>query len=328
MAEYYMGIKKPTDEEIRLSAQDDLDPAQIDLSAPAGVSIEDPIQPYLKEIAGTPLLTAKEEMELCERLAYGDEDAKQKMTEASLRLVVGIAKQYANRGVPFSDLIQEGNLGLMSAIETFDDQKGYRFRSYANWWIRQSIVKVIEEQTESTQLSAHVVQSINEQNQVSEQLTRDLGRTPTVEEIANRMEVPVDTVQEIQKMAQDAQSLQSQDDEEESEQPEKEQPEEEQPEVEVLDAEGSVSGDMDEQIKEQTPLQEGMEAALSSLTEQEQQVVRMRYGLDHEIPMTPEKVGARLGLSAERVQEIEAAAMQKLQSQDVSSHFQGYVDED
>jgi len=315
-------LENPTEEDIVISEEDVIDPAQVDLSAPAGVNIEDPIHSYLKELEDTPILTAEEEAELSKRVEAGDEEAKGKMTEASLRLVVGLAKRYANRGVAFSDLVQEGNLGLMNAVEMFDDQKGCSFRTYACWWIKQALDQAIEEQTESSQLSAHVLNSINEQQQVIKQLTRDLGRTPTDEEIASKMDVSVDTVREITKMSQNAEDLSKSDDEEEEAQSE-----EEEPEVEVVDEDESESEDTGEAAEEQSPLKEQMEAALTSLTEQEQQVVRMRYGLNHELPRSPEEVGQKLGLSREEVQEIEASAMQKLGSQDQSSNFQGYVDE-
>ncbi len=317
--------EEPTEEELRLSMKEDIDPEQIDLSAPQGVNIEDPIQAYLKEIERTPILSEEEEAELGRRMAEGDEEAKNKMSQANLRLVVGIARQYANQGVAFQDLIQEGNLGLLTAIDKFDDQKGFRFRTYANWWIKQAVTQAIEEQTQSAQISAHLVNEMNRQQQVSEQLTRDLGRTPTVEEIANRMGVSVDTVQEIMKISQDVQDLSKSDDEEEEDQSEEANPEEEQPEVEVV---GNEKSELEEDMKEETPLKEQMEEALTSLTEQEQEVVRMRYGLDHEMPRTPDEVGKKLGLSEDEVQEIEASAMKKLQSQNQSGGFQGYVDED
>ncbi len=317
--------EEPTEEELRLSMKEDIDPEQIDLSAPQGVNIEDPIQAYLKEIERTPILSEEEEAELGRRMAEGDEEAKNKMSQANLRLVVGIARQYANQGVAFQDLIQEGNLGLLTAIDKFDDQKGFNFRTYANWWIKQAVTQAIEEQTQSAQISAHLVNEMNRQQQVSEQLTRDLGRTPTVEEIANRMGVSVDTVQEIMKISQDVQDLSKSDDEEEEDQSEEANPEEEQPEVEVV---GNEKSELEEDMKEETPLKEQMEEALTSLTEQEQEVVRMRYGLDHEMPRTPDEVGKKLGLSEDEVQEIEASAMKKLQSQNQSGGFQGYVDED
>ncbi len=193
---------------------DDL--SQIDLSAPAGTSIDDPVQTYLKEIGEIPLLTADEEAKLAVRIAGGDEAAKERMTEGCLRLVVGIARQYVGEGVLFSDLIQEGTLGLMRAVEEFDFQKGYKFATYAARWIRQEITRTIADQAESSRISDHLVESVNKQQDVSRQLTRELDREPTVEEIAGRMGISVGEVQEIQKVAQDAEALNTPEEEEEN----------------------------------------------------------------------------------------------------------------
>ncbi len=310
----YEEFDEPTDEELRLCERDLGDPGLIDFSAPAGISIDDPIQMYLKEIAQVPPLSAKEEEKLAARMAAGDEEAKNRMTEANLRLVVGIAKQYVDQGVLFQDLIQEGTLGLMKAVDQFDVQRGFRFSTYAAWWIRQAITQTIAEQAETVRISDHLVEATNRQNEVTRELRRELGREPTLAEIAGRMDMSVDEVQEIQKISEDAASLNTSAGEEENSQPR------------------DAAQDEQEQAPAETPeqkvLQEQLNAVMTSLTDEEQQVLRMRYGLDDGRARSQEAVAAELGLDADAVGQIEADAMAKLQQSDPGSGFRGYVDDE
>ncbi len=307
-------FEDPTDEELRRFEEDYADLDQTDFSAPAGTSIDDPVQSYLKEIGKVPPLTAGEEEKLTARIASGDEEAKNRMTEANLRLVVGIAKQYVNQGVLFQDLIQEGTLGLMKAVDQFDAQRGFRFSTYAAWWIQQAITRTIEEQAETVRISDHVADTANKQAEVSRQLTRELGREPTLEEIAGRMNVSVGEVQEIQKISQDAENQHSSAEDEEIEQPEAAAQDEPEP--------------APSETAEQKMLKEQLDAAMTFLTEQEQKVLRMRYGLDDGQARSQEEVGEELGLSGEEVGQIEADAMQKMQGSDPGRGLRGYVEED
>ncbi len=313
---------EPTDEELRLCEKDCEDLGQIDLSAPAGTSIDDPIQAYLKQIGKVPPLTAEEEEKLALRMAGGDEQAKNKLTEAELRRVVGIARQYVGQGVLFQDLIQEGTLGLMNALERYDAQRGFRFSAVASWWIRQAITGTIADQAETARISAHLAASANEQAEVTRQLRRELGREPAPEEIAGRMGISVDEVQEIQRVSQDAESLHSPEDEEENEEPA----------VSAKDTEPDLApdekGPAPSEDAGQKALKEQLSAVMTSLTDEEQKVLRMRYGLDDGLTRTPETVADALGLTTDTVRQIEAGAMEKLQGTDPGSGFRGYVDED
>ncbi len=310
----YEEFDEPTDEELRLCERDLGDPGLIDFSAPAGISIDDPIQMYLKEIAQVPPLSAKEEEKLAARMAAGDEEAKNRMTEANLRLVVGIAKQYVDQGVLFQDLIQEGTLGLMKAVDQFDVQRGFRFSTYAAWWIRQAITQTIAEQAETVRISDHLVEATNRQNEVTRELRRELGREPTLAEIAGRMDMSVDEVQEIQKISEDAASLNTSAGEEENSRPRDAAQDEQEPEP--------------ADTPEQKVLQEQLNAVMTSLTDEEQQVLRMRYGLDDGRDRSQEAVAEELGLDADAVGRIEADAMAKLQQSDSGSGFRGYVDDE
>ena len=196
-------------DDIVISDEDDIDVEKIDLSVPDGISIEDPVRMYLKEIGKVPLLTAEEEVELAKRMADGDEDAKKRLAEANLRLVVSIAKRYVGRGMLFLDLIQEGNLGLIKAVEKFDYHKGFKFSTYATWWIRQAITRAIADQARTIRIPVHMVETINKLIRVSRQLLQELGREPTPEEIAAELDMPVERVREILKISQEPVSLET-----------------------------------------------------------------------------------------------------------------------
>ena len=250
------------DLEIMLSDEDEVDMEKIDLSVPDGISIEDPVRMYLKEIGKVPLLSAEEEIELAKRMADGDEEAKKRLAEANLRLVVSIAKRYVGRGMLFLDLIQEGNLGLIKAVEKFDYQKGFKFSTYATWWIRQAITRAIADQARTIRIPVHMVETINKLIRVSRQLLQELGREPTPEEIAAELDMPVDRVREILKISQEPVSL----------------------ETPIGEEEDSHLGDFiqDDNVPvpaeaaAQTLLKEQLDEVLSTLTEREQKVLRLR----------------------------------------------------
>lgn len=253
------------DLEIMLSDEDEVDMEKIDLSVPDGISIEDPVRMYLKEIGKVPLLSAEEEIELAKRMADGDEEAKKRLAEANLRLVVSIAKRYVGRGMLFLDLIQEGNLGLIKAVEKFDYQKGFKFSTYATWWIRQAITRAIADQARTIRIPVHMVETINKLIRVSRQLLQELGREPTPEEIAAELDMPVDRVREILKISQEPVSL----------------------ETPIGEEEDSHLGDFiqDDNVPvpaeaaAQTLLKEQLDEVLSTLTEREQKVLRLRFGM-------------------------------------------------
>ena len=254
------------DVDLLISEEDDVDVEKIDLSVPDGISIEDPVRMYLKEIGKVPLLTAEEEVELARRMADGDEDAKKRLAEANLRLVVSIAKRYVGRGMLFLDLIQEGNLGLIKAVEKFDYQKGFKFSTYATWWIRQAITRAIADQARTIRIPVHMVETINKLIRVSRQLLQELGREPTPEEIAAELDMPVERVREILKISQEPVSL----------------------ETPIGEEEDSHLGDFiqDDNVPvpaeaaAQTLLKEQLDEVLSTLTEREQKVLRLRFGMN------------------------------------------------
>ena len=254
------------DDDLLLSDEDDVDVEQIDLSVPDGVSIEDPVRMYLKEIGKVPLLSADEEIELAKKMETGDEDAKKRLAEANLRLVVSIAKRYVGRGMLFLDLIQEGNLGLIKAVEKFDYRKGYKFSTYATWWIRQAITRAIADQARTIRIPVHMVETINKLIRVSRQLLQELGREPTPEEIAEEMKLPVERVREILKISQEPVSL----------------------ETPIGEEEDSHLGDFIQDDNVPVPsdaaaftlLKEQLVEVLSTLTDREQKVLRLRFGLD------------------------------------------------
>ena len=284
----------------------------IDLSVPDGVSIEDPVRMYLKEIGKVPLLSADEEVELAKRMEEGDAEAKKKLAEANLRLVVSIAKRYVGRGMLFLDLIQEGNLGLIKAVEKFDYKKGYKFSTYATWWIRQAITRAIADQARTIRIPVHMVETINKFVRVQRQLLQELGREPYPEEIAEHMNMPVDRVREIQKISLEPVSL----------------------ETPIGEEEDSHLGDFiqDENVPVPaeaaafTLLREQLEEVLGTLTEREQKVLKLRFGLEDGRSRTLEEVGREFEVTRERIRQIEAKALRKLRHPSRSRRLKDYLD--
>ena len=271
---------------------------EIDLSVPEGISLDDPVRMYLKEIGHVPLLTAEEEVELARRMEAGDEEARHRLEEANLRLVVSIAKRYVGRGMLFLDLIQEGNLGLLKAVEKFDYSKGYKFSTYATWWIRQAITRAIADQARTIRIPVHMVETINKLIRISRQLLQELGRDPRPEEIAKEMGISVVRVHEIMKIAQEPVSL----------------------ETPIGEEEGSHLGDFIEDEAAPAPaeaasfmlLREQLEEVLETLTDREKNVLRLRFGLEDGRSRTLEEVGQSFGVTRERIRQIEAKALRKL----------------
>ena len=286
------------DLDILLEDEEEIDLEQIDMSVPEGVSVEDPVRMYLKEIGKVPLLEADEEIELALRMESGDEEAKKKLAEANLRLVVSIAKRYVGRGMLFLDLIQEGNMGLIKAVEKFDYRKGFKFSTYATWWIRQAITRAIADQARTIRIPVHMVETINKLTRVSRQLLQELGREPSPEEIAEEMDMPVDRVREIQKISQEPVSLETPIGEEEDSHLGDFLPDDEVP----APSEAAASAILKEQISE----------VLSTLTDREQKVLRLRFGLDDGRSRTLEEVGKEFNVTRERIRQIEAKALRKL----------------
>ena len=285
---------------------------KIDLSVPEGVSIEDPVRMYLKEIGKVSLLSADEEIDLAKRMEKGDEAAKKRLAEANLRLVVSIAKRYVGRGMLFLDLIQEGNLGLIKAVEKFDYRKGYKFSTYATWWIRQAITRAIADQARTIRIPVHMVETINKLIRVSRQLLQELGREPTPEEIAEEMDMPVDRVREILKISQEPVSL----------------------ETPIGEEEDSHLGDFIQDDNVPVPadaaaftlLKEQLVEVLSTLTDREQKVLRLRFGLDDGRARTLEEVGKEFNVTRERIRQIEAKALRKLRHPSRSRKLKDYLD--
>ena len=300
------------DDEIILTEEDEVDVENIDLSVPDGVSIEDPVRMYLKEIGKVPLLSAEEEIELAQRMEEGDEDAKKRLAEANLRLVVSIAKRYVGRGMLFLDLIQEGNLGLIKAVEKFDYRKGYKFSTYATWWIRQAITRAIADQARTIRIPVHMVETINKLIRVSRQLLQELGREPSPEEISEAMNMPVERVREILKISQEPVSL----------------------ETPIGEEEDSHLGDFIQDDNVPVPadaaaftlLKEQLVEVLGTLTEREQMVLRLRFGLDDGRARTLEEVGKEFKVTRERIRQIEAKALRKLRHPSRSRKLKDYLD--
>ena len=298
------GMEDEDEEEVELD--------KIDLSVPEGVSIEDPVRMYLKEIGKVSLLSADEEIELAKRMEKGDEAAKKRLAEANLRLVVSIAKRYVGRGMLFLDLIQEGNLGLIKAVEKFDYRKGYKFSTYATWWIRQAITRAIADQARTIRIPVHMVETINKLIRVSRQLLQELGREPTPEEIAEEMDMPVDRVREILKISQEPVSL----------------------ETPIGEEEDSHLGDFIQDDNVPVPadaaaftlLKEQLVEVLSTLTDREQKVLRLRFGLDDGRARTLEEVGKEFNVTRERIRQIEAKALRKLRHPSRSRKLKDYLD--
>ena len=296
-----------------LDNEEEVELDKIDLSVPEGVSIEDPVRMYLKEIGKVPLLSAEEEIELAKKMEQGDENAKKRLAEANLRLVVSIAKRYVGRGMLFLDLIQEGNLGLIKAVEKFDYRKGYKFSTYATWWIRQAITRAIADQARTIRIPVHMVETINKLIRVSRQLLQELGREPTPEEeIAEEMDMPVDRVREILKISQEPVSL----------------------ETPIGEEEDSHLGDFIQDDNVPVPadaaaftlLKEQLVEVLGTLTEREQKVLRLRFGLDDGRARTLEEVGKEFNVTRERIRQIEAKALRKLRHPSRSRKLKDYLD--
>jgi len=284
----------------------------LDLTLPEGVSIDDPVRMYLKEIGKVPLLTAEEEVELAKRMEAGDNEAKRRLAEANLRLVVSIAKRYVGRGMLFLDLIQEGNLGLIKAVEKFDYRKGYKFSTYATWWIRQAITRAIADQARTIRIPVHMVETINKLIRVSRQLLQEMGREPTPEEIAKEMNMSVDKVREIMKISQEPVSL----------------------ETPIGEEEDSHLGDFIPDDDAPAPaeaaaftlLKEQLIDVLDTLTSREEKVLRLRFGLDDGRARTLEEVGKEFNVTRERIRQIEAKALRKLRHPSRSKKLKDYLD--
>ncbi len=285
---------------------------EIDLTLPEGVNVDDHVRMYLKEIGKVALLTTEEEIELASRMAEGDEEAKQRLTEANLRLVVSIAKRYVGRGMMFLDLIQEGNLGLIKAVEKFDYSKGYKFSTYATWWIRQAITRAIADQARTIRIPVHMVETINKLIRVSRQLLQELGRDPSPEEIAKEMGMSVDKVREIMKVAQEPVSL----------------------ETPIGEEEDSHLGDFipdddapaPSEVASFTLLKEQLMDVLDTLTSREEKVLRLRFGLDDGRPRTLEEVGRVFNVTRERIRQIEAKALRKLRHPSRSKKLKDFLE--
>ena len=296
----------------KLDDEEEVELDKIDLSVPEGVSIEDPVRMYLKEIGKVSLLTADEEIELAKRMEQGDEAAKKRLAEANLRLVVSIAKRYVGLGMLFLDLIQEGNLGLIKAVEKFDYRKGYKFSTYATWWIRQAITRAIADQARTIRIPVHMVETINKLIRVSRQLLQELGREPTPEEIAEEMDMSVDRVREILKISQEPVSL----------------------ETPIGEEEDSHLGDFIQDDNVPVPadaaaftlLKEQLIEVLGTLTEREQKVLRLRFGLDDGRARTLEEVRKEFNVTRERIRQIEAKALRKLRHPSRSRKLKDYLD--
>ena len=310
------------DELLMFSDEDDMDVNEeeidlrnIDLTVPEGVSLEDPVRMYLKEIGKVPLLTADEEIELSKQMEIGGETgkmARQRLAEANLRLVVSIAKRYVGRGMLFLDLIQEGNLGLIKAVEKYDYHKGFKFSTYATWWIRQAITRAIADQARTIRIPVHMVETINRLIRVQRQLLQELGREPTPEEIAAEMDLPVEKVREIQKVSQEPVSL----------------------ETPIGEEEDSHLGDFIQDENVQVPaeaaaytlLREQLDEVLDTLTDRERQVLRLRFGLDDGRARTLEEVGREFHVTRERIRQIEAKALRKLRQPSRSRKLRDYLE--
>lgn len=309
-------ITADTDDDVdidnMIAEEEEVDMENIDLSVPEGVSIEDPVRMYLKEIGKVPLLSAEREIELAKRMEEGDEDAKKELAEANLRLVVSIAKRYVGRGMLFLDLIQEGNLGLIKAVEKFDYHKGYKFSTYATWWIRQAITRAIADQARTIRIPVHMVETINKLIRVSRQLLQELGREPLPEEIAKELDMPVERVREILKISQEPVSL----------------------ETPIGEEEDSHLGDFipDDDVPAPaeaataTLLKEQLMDVLNTLTPREEKVLRLRFGIDDGHQRTLEEVGKEFNVTRERIRQIEAKALRKLRHPSRSRKLRDFLE--
>lgn len=300
------------DDDIILDDEDEINIEKIDLSVPDGVGLEDPVRMYLKEIGKVPLLSAEEEIEYAKRMEQGDEEAKKRLAEANLRLVVSIAKRYVGRGLLFLDLIQEGNLGLIKAVEKFDSDKGYKFSTYATWWIRQAITRAIADQARTIRIPVHMVETINRLAKTERALVQELGRQPQADELAKELNMPVDKVREIMKVAMEPVSLESP----------------------VGEEEDSHLGDFlaDDDIPSpsdsaaQTLLKEELNEVLKTLSDREARVLRLRFGLDDGRTRTLEEVGREFKVTRERIRQIEAKALRKLRHPSRSKRLRDFIE--
>lgn len=294
-----------------LEAVEDIKVEDIDLASMEGINIDDPVRMYLREIGRIPLLSYDEELELAKKVLAGDEAAKQKLAESNLRLVVSIAKKYVGRGMLFLDLIQEGNMGLIKAVEKFDYTKGYKFSTYATWWIRQAITRAIADQARTIRIPVHMVETINKLIRTSRHLLQQLGREPTPEEIAAEMEIPVEKVTEIQKIAQDPVSL----------------------ETPIGEEDDSHLGDFIQDDDSPAPqdaaaytlLREQLEEVMKTLTPREAKVLKLRFGLEDGKSRTLEEVGKEFNVTRERIRQIEAKALRKLRHPSRSKKLKDYM---
>jgi RNA polymerase primary sigma factor len=311
-----IGIKISSDGSAKADAKngeaEEDEETDVDLSVPEGVAIDDPVRMYLKEIGRIDLLTAEEEVELAKGIEAGDEEARRRLAEANLRLVVSIAKRYVGRGMLFLDLIQEGNLGLIKAVEKFDYRKGYKFSTYATWWIRQAITRAIADQARTIRIPVHMVETINKLVRINRQLLQELGRDPTPEEIAAEMDIPPERVREIMKIAQEPVSL----------------------ETPIGEEEDSHLGDFIEDEDALAPaeaasfilLKEQLEEVLETLTPRERDVLRLRFGLIDGRARTLEEVGQKFNVTRERIRQIEAKALRKLRHPTRSKKLKDYLE--
>ena len=301
--------EEPDDEDLK--EVEDLKLDQITENTFEGISVDDPVRMYLREIGKIPLLTFEEESDLAQKILKGDEEAKQKLAESNLRLVVSIAKKYVGRGMLFLDLIQEGNMGLIKAVEKFDYTKGFKFSTYATWWIRQAITRAIADQARTIRIPVHMVETINKLIRTSRNLLQQLGREPTPEEISKEMEIPVEKVVEIQKIAQDPVSL----------------------ETPIGEEEDSHLGDFIQDDDSPAPhdaasytlLKEQLEEVMNTLTPREAKVLRLRFGLDDGKSRTLEEVGREFNVTRERIRQIEANALRKLRHPSRSKKLRDYM---
>ena len=300
-------------DEADLEDEEEIDVEHMDLSVPDGISLDDPVRMYLKEIGKIPLLSSEDEIELAKEMELGNEEAQKRLAEANLRLVVSIAKRYVGRGMQFLDLIQEGNLGLIKAVEKFDYRKGYKFSTYATWWIRQAITRSIADQARTIRIPVHMVETINRLVRTSRQLLQELGREPTMEEIAAELDMPADKVREIMRVAQEPVSL----------------------ETPIGEEEDSHLGDFiqdddapaPQDAASHTLLKEQLSEVLDTLTPREEKVLRLRFGLEDGRSRTLEEVGKEFNVTRERIRQIEAKALRKLRHPSRSRKLKDYLDE-